>query len=170
MVRLLTPAALASCPMLTRPAVSSTIFAVIPVTPCRHPGSPRLAAGRYDLRAPRPPPAAAPDTSRIVAVRILYEQRIRAGILDQADPGREGLWRARTARVTSEQPAWGQRGKPRRSSAHQVRAGQRDSWLAPTGRRSWWRRHTSSGRCAPRLASGTEASRRCTLPTWPRTC
>src|SRR5215472_4812566 len=71
--------------MLTRPAVSSTIFAAIPVTPCRHAGPPRLAAGRYDLRAPRPPPAAAPDTSRIVAVRILCEQPIHAG---NPGPGR----------------------------------------------------------------------------------
>src|SRR5258708_8175703 len=77
MVRLLTPAALASCPMLTRPAVSSTIFAAIPVTPCRHAGSPRLARGTVTTRKPpRPPPAAAPDTSRIVVVWILSGQGI----------------------------------------------------------------------------------------------
>src|SRR5258708_24610933 len=85
MVRLLTPAAFASCPMLTSPAVSSTIFAAIPVTPCWHP-EPRLP--RRTVTTPERPsaaPAAGPDTSRVVAVWILSKHDNPEGILGPAD-------------------------------------------------------------------------------------
>src|SRR5580692_5606858 len=53
MVRLLTPAALASCPMLTRPDVSSTTFAAILVSPRCYAQCP--AQQRYGLLHGRRP-------------------------------------------------------------------------------------------------------------------